>query len=114
MQIFIKLPYSKTITIDCDETTTIKQLKYLIYKKTKRAGLTTLSSHQKLRYGIKYLQNFNKFTNKITTLKSYNIKKETTLFCDHNWHCIWCECNGCQTSMCLRSGKRIVKQYFNN
>ena len=61
MQIFIKLPYSKTITIDCDETTTIKQLKYLIYKKTKREKFTTFSSHQKLRYGIQYLQNFNKF-----------------------------------------------------
>lgn len=107
MQIFIKLPYSKTITIDCHETTTIKQLKYLIYKKTKREKLTTLSSHQKLRYGIKYLYNFDKFTNKITTLKFYNIKKETTLFCDHNWHSIWCECNGCQTSMCLRSGIRL-------
>ena len=110
MQIFIELPYNKTITIDCNETTTIKQLRYLIYKKTKRSRLTILSSHQKLRYGIKYLKNFDNFTNKITTLNSYNIRKEITLFCEYNWHSIWCECNGCQTSMCLRSGIRIIKQ----
>ena len=114
MQIFVKIPYGKTITVDCEKTTTIKQIKYIIYKKTKREKMPTISSHQKLRYGIKYLKNFDKFSNKITTLEFYNINKESTLICDHNWHCIWCGCLICENSLCLRSGNRYLKKNFNN
>lgn len=109
MQIFIKIYYYKTITIDCNKNLTIKKLKYLIYKKTKKKNFPVYSSQQKLRLGNKYLINFHKYSNKITTLNFYNIQNEMTIYCDYNWHSLHCRCNNCKNYICLRSGKRITK-----
>lgn len=109
MQIFVRMPYAKTITIDCTLETSIKQIKYLIYKKSLASKYPVYSSQQNLRYGSKKLINFCNYKRKIQTLKEYNIQKESTIHCEHKWHTIWCKCCTCKKSTYLRSGKKILK-----
>ena len=103
------MPYAKTITIDCNPETSIKQIKYLIYKKSLASKYPVYSAQQNLRYGSKKLINFCNLTKKIHTLKQYDIQKESTIHCEHKWHSMWCKCELCNKSIHLRSGTRILK-----
>jgi len=109
MQIFVKLPFSKTLTIDCTPNSSIKKLRHSIFLKTKSIGKPILSANQNLRFGSKRLVNFCRSTKETQYLKSYNIQKESTIHCDYKWHTLYCKCNYCMNCIQLRSGRKVIK-----
>jgi len=100
MQVFIKGIDSQNITFDCNENTTLYELKKFVFKKKKIPSTC--------QYFVVDGRNISH--DEYKTFKELNITKEATIHLLLKWHGIGCICNPCMNKpMLLRNGKRLLK-----